>query len=126
MQTIIAETQYAHYSIEDGIGIVTWNDNLVISIDMAKAMVEERIEVFNGKVLPFIIDIRELSSIDTLSRQYFAGERSITGVKAGALLIDSLISKLAGNIYVKVDKPRIPVRLFTNKDKAIKWLQQYK
>ena len=126
MQTLLVETKYAHYSIEDGIAIIKWNDNLVISIDIAKEMVEERIGIFSEKKMPFVIDIRELSSIDTTSRKYFAGERSIMGVTAGAILVDSLISKLAGNIYITVDKPQIPVRLFNDERKALNWLKQFK
>ncbi|HTA83085.1 MAG TPA: hypothetical protein VK783_09135 [Bacteroidia bacterium] len=122
----VLETKYAHHSIEEDVICIVWAKNLVINIDIAKEMVEERIKFCNGKEMPCLIDIRGLATIDTVSRKYFAGERSITGIIAGALVVDSLVSKLAGNIYITVDKPQIPVRLFNDERKALKWLKQFK
>jgi hypothetical protein len=119
------ETKYASYLIEDGIMHVTWHQGIVINLDIAKEMVEERIQLCKGKTTLVFVDINGLAAIDTASRKFFAGERAIVGLTAGALLVGSLISKLAGNIYITVDKPRLPIRLFTDKTKAIKWLKKF-
>jgi hypothetical protein len=119
------ETKYASYLFEDGIMHVTWHQGIVINLDVAKEMVEERIQLCKGKTTLVFVDINGLATIDTVSRKFFAGERAIVGLTAGALLVGSLISKLAGNIYITVDKPRLPIRLFTDKTKAIKWLKKH-
>ena len=98
------KAKYAYYSIEDGILNTSWHSNLVVTLDIAKEMVEERILFCNGETMPTLVDIRGLASIDTISRKYLASERCLSNVSAGAILTGSLISKLAGNIYITVDK----------------------
>ncbi|MGP8217412.1 MAG: hypothetical protein ACLQQ4_17725 [Bacteroidia bacterium] len=126
MQPTIFETKYADYQIEDGIMIVTFASNLVISLDIAKKMMEDRVGFSNGITMPFLVDIRGLASIDTISRKYFTSEKALLYGSASALLVESEISKLAGKIYISVDKPRLPVKLFTDKKRAIKWLNKFK
>jgi hypothetical protein len=118
------DTKYALYILEDGIMHITWHHGIAINIDIAKEMVEERIQQCNGKTKLILVDINGLVSIDTTSRKFLASEHATIGVTAGALIVGSLISKLAGNVYITVDKPRLPMRLFTDKIKAIKWLQK--
>lgn len=125
MDSALVRTTHASYWIEDGILHIEYNQNLVISLEVAKTMVEERHDYIKGACMPILVDIRGLASVDTASRKYFASTRSIENVLAGALLADSLISKLAGNIYITVDKPPIPLRLFTDKEKAKRWLKKY-
>ena len=119
------DTKYALYLFEDGIMHVTWHQGIVINLDAAKEMVEERIKLCKEKTTPILVDINGMAFIDTVSRKYFASEQATVGVTAGALLVGSLISRLAGNVYITVDKPPLPIKLFTDKTKAIKWLKKY-
>jgi hypothetical protein len=52
-----------------------------------------------------------------------------TGAVARGLLLNSFATKVMGNLYLKLSKGKpnetgriVPVRLFTNKEEAIKWL----
>lgn len=120
------ETDHAQYWIEEGIIHVIYKSNLLISLDIAKKMVAERLKLTAGKTMPLYADIRGLISIDTISRKYLAGEEAIKNLSAGAIHINGLISKLAGNIFITVEKPPIPTKLFTDRDKAIGWLEKFK
>lgn len=126
MQAHSLETKYVNFLVENGILIATYAPNLIISLDIAKEMVEERIRFSDGITFPILVDLRGLASIDTLSRKYFTTERALKYTSAGALLVESLISKLAGNIYITVDRPALPAKLFTDKNKAIRWLTKFK
>ncbi len=126
MQARVLETDYAQYFVEDNIMTITYATNLVISLDIAKKLVEDRIQFSKGVTMPILVDIRGLASVDTLSRKYFVSPRALENTMSGALLVESMISKLAGNIYITVDKPAVPMKLFTNKDKAIAWLKKFK
>jgi len=126
MQTKVLETDYAQYLVEDGIMVITYATNLIITLDIAKEMIEDRIRFSGGVTMPILVDIRGLASVDTLSRKYFVSPRALEYTMSGALVVESMISKLAGNIYITVDKPAVPMKLFTNKDKAITWLKKFK
>jgi hypothetical protein len=42
----------------------------------------------------------------------------------GALLTDSGFSKILGNLFLLLDKPKMPVKMFTDIDEAIAWLKK--
>jgi hypothetical protein len=48
-----------------------------------------------------------------------------TLVKAGALITGSAVNKTIGNIFLSIDKPLVPTKLFTNEESARQWLREY-
>jgi hypothetical protein len=48
-----------------------------------------------------------------------------TLVKACALITGSGFNRTLGNIFLTIDKPAVPTKLFTDEGKAREWLQQY-
>lgn len=120
------KTKYAEYIIEDEIMYITFRPGLVITESTAKEMTEDRITFCKKKHMPLFVDSTGLSSIDTLSRKHFASEEALKYIQAVGILAESLISKLAGNLYITVDKPKVPVKLFNSKMAAVKWLRRYK
>lgn len=119
------ENDYAEIWIEDGIVFNIYKPNLVLTLEVAKKLVEDRLRVSNGVSRPLFADISELISVDRKARRYLSKEGGEL-VNAGAFLVTSPISKFAGNVFMKIDKPTVPMRLFTSKDKAIEWLNTQK
>ena len=120
------EDEYSTMWVRDGIGFQVYKPELKITLDIAKKMVEKRIESFNGVAMPVYVDIRNLSTIDSPSRKYFASKEAGHLIRAGAIYLNSPIAKWVGNVFMLVDKPITPARLFTDENKAIEWLQQFK
>lgn len=46
-------------------------------------------------------------------------------IKAMALISDSSMGKIIGNFFIKLNTPPYPTQIFSNKEKAVKWLKQY-
>jgi hypothetical protein len=111
---------------EEGIIYTVFKKNTVLNLEVSHSAVAERMKVSNGKTSPIFIDLRNVYSTDTKARKYMASKEAVEFIAAGAFLIDNEIMKLAGNIFIRIDKPFVPARLFTDKDKAIQWLQNYK
>lgn len=126
MQEKKIETDYAKFWIENGILFFIFKPGLILSERISKQMVQERLKISNGVIRPMFIDIRHLVSTDIKARKYMASEEAILFISAGAIHVNGLISKLAGNIFITVDKPLVPTKLFTDKDKAIRWLEKFK
>lgn len=120
------ENEYVEMWIEDGIVYEIFKADLSVTLEVAKKIVADRLKTYGAITYPFFIDIRGLVYGDIAARRYFVGEESICYVSAGAILTNNFISRFAGNVFIKIDKPSIPTRLFTNKKKAILWLEQYK
>ncbi len=120
------EDDYSTMWIEDGIGYQVYKKDLVITLDIAKQMVEKRIETFSGVARPVCVDVRNLLTIDAESRRYFASKEAGQLILAGAIYLNNPITRWVGNVFMLVDKPLTPAKLFTDKSKALEWLQQYK
>ena len=99
-------------------------DNLHVSLDVAKSCVEQRIYFSKGKSYPLLIDIKGIKSITRDAREYLASIGT-THVKAGALITGSPFNRTIGNIFLAIDKPLVPTKLFTSEEKARLWLKEY-
>ena len=72
-----------------------------------------------------LIDMTTVSEISKEARDYFANERTASIQRATALLIGSPVSRVIGNFFMGLNKPVSPTRLFTDPQKAIRWLQTF-
>jgi len=68
-----------------------------------------------------LVDVRPIKSITKEARDYFSMRGRESRVIGFAILIDSPLSTIIGNFFMGLNKPRVPVRLFTNEIKALTW-----
>lgn len=125
MNNLNIENDYVKIWIEDGIIHSVHKPNF-INLEMAKVMVRDRLKVSNGIVRPMFIDISSMASTNIETRKYLSSEEAIYLVSAGAIYTANPIAKFAGNLFLHINQPKVPTRIFTNKQEAIEWLQQYK
>ncbi len=126
MENVMIDNDYIEIWMEDGIIFSSYKPNLVINLEIAKLMVKERLKVTNGIERPLFIDISNLISVDLEAREYLSGGDAIKFIKAGAIYTKNPIAKFAGKLFVDVNQPQATTKIFTNKDEAIEWLQQFK
>jgi hypothetical protein len=88
----------------------------------AKQNLASIVQVSNGKRLPLLVDIRNAKTVNRAARQVFA---TIECVTSTALLIDSSISQIIGNVFLNFSKPANPTRLFTSETEAVEWLKEF-
>ncbi len=72
-----------------------------------------------------LIDMTTVNEISKEARDYFANERTASIQRATALLIGSPVSRVIGNFFMGLNKPISPTRLFTDPQKAIRWLHTF-
>ena len=112
--------------LENEIVHLRYNANSVLTLEMAKEIVEERLKICDGVSRPIFADYRAVLFLDAKTRNYLSEGDAVKLVKAGAFLIDHPITKLLGNIFTKVNRPPLPSKFFTDEKKALKWLESYK
>lgn len=120
------DTQYARFELKDGILLIEFKPDLEIDLKAAKQIVADRKKISEGKAYPGLGDVRFIKSASKEARAYFEKEESQDGVLAGAMLVDSVFSTLLVNFFLKVTKQKMPSKMFTNKQKALQWLAQFK
>ncbi len=72
--------------------------------------------------------IKALGNIDISSeaRKYGSSPEIQQYLIAQAVLVNSLATRIAGNFYIRFNKPPKPTRIFTNEDDALSWLHYKK
>ena len=83
-------------------------------------------ELADGQKRPLLVDIRQSAGLSMDARKYFAGEETSKLVLALGMLIHTPLSRLLGNFFMKFNQPDFPVRLFTDEQRAVEWLKQYR
>ena len=121
------EDEYHTLYLEDGIIHGTYKPKIRrIDLKLAKKLVSDRKIVSNGKTYPVLADLYKAVAIDKDARNYFSSKESIEGLSAVGVLVSNQIAKFGATIWNMINEPAIPTKIFTNKEKAIKWLQQFR
>jgi len=80
-------------------------------------------DTWNGsRLCANLVDVRNLLFVDSKTREYAAAQYR-PHVAGQAILIDSKISSYFANIFLKFSKPKVPTRLFSREDEAMRWLK---
>ena len=72
--------------------------------------------------LPILIDFSLGAGQDQAARKYYA-EQSRNWCSRAAILVGSPVSRVMGNIYMGLNKPNVPTKLFTDEQTALIWLK---
>ncbi len=109
----------------DGICYTVVKPNSVIELQDAHANTLAVKEVSSGSTFPILVNLKEINYISKEARNHFSMQNRSAGVTAIAMLIKSPGSRIIGNFFLGLNKPTVPTKLFTDKNKAIAWLKQF-
>jgi hypothetical protein len=123
-QTDNSASNYVTMWMEENILCARYADNLHMTLEIAKSCVGARVFFSKGESYALLIDMKGIKSVTPEARTYMASFGTLM-VKAGALITGSALNKTLGNIFLAIDKPPVPTKLFTSEEKAREWLQQF-
>ena len=109
----------------DGICYTIVKPNAIIEIEDAIANSAAVKQVSSGAIYPLLVNLKAIHSISKEARDHFSMQNRTAGVKAIGMLIKSPGSRIIGNFFLGLNKPTVPTKLFTDKDKALQWLQKF-
>lgn len=112
--------------IEDGILYVKHNNDVVVTKEAAVTMVRERLRICENTSYPMFFDSRGMKYATKEAREYTKQSDGVKYIKAAAFIVNNTALKIFINYYYKVNPLPVPVKLFTDGQKAIQWLQQFK
>lgn len=118
-------TAYLTWMGDDGIARTQVKPSANVTIAEAKENSLVVNSLFKGKSFPLLIDSRNIHSITKEARDFFSMNNRESYVNAFAIIIDSPISKIIGNFFMGLNKPRVPARLFMTEEAAVKWLKGF-
>jgi hypothetical protein len=71
--------------------------------------------------VPLLVDIRQLKRLDRGAREHYKSDKG--GASAMALLVDSAVTRMIANFFMRTDAGETPARMFTEENDAIAWLR---
>jgi hypothetical protein len=126
MSDRIFSTHLADVSYENGI-LFTRYKGITASLEEIKAFVEQIKKNFGNLLpLPMISNITKQKSPKKEVRDYLASPEVAKLITAGAIIANSTLSKIAGNLFLVFNQPIRPTQIFTDEASALAWLQQFK
>ena len=124
------KSAYAETWIEDGIIVQSVNPAISeLNLQMAKQLVADR-KIASGaeeRVVAVLVIPNNSINIDKDVKEYYNMSEPYVNINAIAILIDNPIILFIINIVLAFSrKKNVPTEIFNSKEKALRWLAQYK
>lgn len=120
----VYETDYMVYEKGDHILKAKYKPGVFVDLEVAKQIVIDRMKFTGEEGFVVLIYDEGITNISGEARQYLASKEANEYIMAGAIINESPVTSIIGNIFVKLSKPAIPCKLFSNEEKAIDWLAE--
>ena len=118
------ENEFAIFWISESILFFEYKPDVVIDLVAAQRIVADRIQMQKEKAYPVLCDIRGIADSDKAARDYLAQHGSVLA-KAVSILGHQSVSILMISFYLKISKPQVPTRIFTDKSDALEFLKAF-
>lgn len=100
----------------------------ILDLNVAKSIIKERLEFANNDYSLLFADVRSVKILKKEARDYLALDEDKKKLIASAFFATSKLTVFLANFYINVNlgKYKTPTKLFTNKLRAIEWLNSFK
>lgn len=77
---------------------------------------------------PYLVlsDVRVSADLTAEAREVAVEKKNADNIIADAVLVKWLAQRLGTNVLIQLNKPPYPMQVFTDEDKAVKWLLEQK
>ena len=125
MEKEVIETRVAKIRLDkNNILHIIMKDQANIELEDVKEIIKAHFKLSKAKKDQVLTDARNVKAITREARIYSAEESSKL-TSANAVLVNSSLSRVMGTLYIRINKPLYPTRLFTSEKKAIEWLKGF-
>ncbi|PCH67258.1 MAG: hypothetical protein COC01_06260 [Bacteroidetes bacterium] len=120
------KTSNAELWIEDGIYILIHKADKTTSLETVQDHLRLHIELSGGKKMPLFIDMTGQIGASPEAREFGNSDEIKQTYSAIGLLVGSVFNRVLGSLFMTINKPPYPVKMFATKEEAMEWLQQFK
>ena len=126
MKSEIIETRTSQFWLnEDGILWVKTLPQAYYTLADAQKNVEIMHQLADGQKRPVLVEMKQIKGMDGDARAYSAGD-NVEGITlALAMVIGSTLGKTLGNLWLGINKPPFPSKIFVSEEEAITWLKDF-
>jgi len=123
----VARTPTAEIALRnEGIVVTRIDAGVQQSLADARLNLATTIESCGRQKRPLLVDISRCRPLEPEVRHYFTGEALVESFSALALVVEATpFGRIMGNIYLRVARPGVPTRLFSDEAGALAWLRTF-
>lgn len=118
-------TRTSHYRHLPG-GIIVQEIHSSSTQTLADA--RENVQAFNtlaaGRKHACMVDMRVPYQMERSVREYYASPEATALCSAIAMVVRSPVARIIGNLFLAMNRPPVPVRMFTDDAEAVAWLRR--
>lgn len=118
------ENDFARYRLSNGILYFDYKENVIVHLEEAIKIVDDRLRLQEGKSYPILCNTRGIKSMDKDARWYLATEGSQLAI-AVALIRDTPLSRLLAEMYMLGSIPSVPTTIVDNEREGLEFLINY-
>lgn len=120
------ETSTCIISIDDkGVGFMHFKDGSHQEIEEQMENLKHLNELTENTLTPFLITAGENVTISKEARENSLKIEDISPMNGTAVVVQNFAYKLITDFYMKIQKPKRPFAVFTDKEKAYEWCKQH-
>ncbi|HTG66260.1 MAG TPA: hypothetical protein VL859_07790 [Flavobacterium sp.] len=117
------ENDFIEFWVEDDILYSQFKKPTIGTLENIKAIIDLRHEVSAGEKYYWCYNFNGIKSYDKDARDY-ADRYGQDYLHACAVILDSHITKFILNTFMLLKNPVVPLKGFSRKEDAVKWLKQ--
>jgi hypothetical protein len=120
---VITHSKFRMWLRPNGIVEMVWVPRSTPHPEDARAAVDAMAELTCGRRSPLLVDMRDTGAQDGPTRAEWTRRADL--VSATALIVGTPLSRIVGNLFINMNRPATPTRLFDSKDSALAWLRGF-
>lgn len=117
------ENSHVKIWMEDDILHFQYKEGTILGLDAARELLELRLQFSKGKNYKIITYLPNIRAVTPEAKAFLSSEESYRGVEKVAVVSRSPIGIMLVNLFIQVNKPPRPTRLFKNVWEALQWLK---
>ena len=121
--SVITNPKFRLWLRPDGIVQLAWVPRADVLLEDAVAAFAALAQLTGGRGRPLLVDLRDIGQLARPARLEFA--RRYDTVSAVALVVGTPLSRIIGNLFMSMNKPLTPTRLFDKEAPAVAWLMRF-
>ncbi len=110
--------------IAENIVLISLKDHAYIEVEDILEAKNHNLKLTNGKEYAIILDTGDFTDVSQEARGAMASNKVEENRIATALIIDKFAQKLIGNFFLRVNKPKVPTKIFSKKEEGISWSKE--
>ncbi len=114
-----------HFLDNDGTFRVTFLPQVKVTLADARETIDAVDELLRGEKVPGLVDARPTESMTDEARVYFLGPEVARVATAVALLVNSPVSRVIGNVFLGMHQVAFPIKIYNTEAQALGWLAQF-